>query len=161
MCITCNFCKAHQKSHKSNIGLIACGHTKPGQGVSSDDLEANTPGWSLTTKGQPSTTHYKYASFWVDHMSSFIYVTFHSSKAVKQQQNLNFCPVGAHWQNSIAKRFIGTITERAWTIFLHAMAKWPSIISEEMQPFTIHHAINFHNVSVRKDNTDCPSPVHW
>jgi hypothetical protein len=40
--------------------------------------------------------------------------------------------VGAHWQNSIAECFIGTITQWARTILLHAMTKWPSVMMEEM-----------------------------
>jgi hypothetical protein len=78
MCITCNFGKARRRSHKSSIGHIANGHTQPGQGVSSDGLEAGNPGRPLMTKGQPSNVR------WVDHMTSFIYVTFHRSKAVNE-----------------------------------------------------------------------------
>ncbi len=50
----------------------------------------------------------------------------------KRQQRSTYCAIGAHRQNGIAEHFIGTITERARTILLHAMAKWPTIITEEM-----------------------------
>jgi hypothetical protein len=140
---------------------------------------------------------YNYVSFWVDHATSFVYVTFHASKAAtelarsksefehfasrfniwikniradngvysaqlfrdactKNQQNLTFCAVGAHWQNGIAERFIGTITQRARTILLHAMAKWPSVVLEDMWTFALWHAVNFHNCSIRKDATTPP-----
>jgi hypothetical protein len=99
----------------------------------------------------------------VDHASSFVYVTFHSSEAAAElvcwkaefeqfsarfnvqiwniradngvysaqlfrisclwhQQHLTFCGVGAHWQNGIAECFIGTVTQQARTILLHAIA---------------------------------------
>jgi hypothetical protein len=83
-CITCNFGKARRKSHKSTTGHIATHHTKPGDGISPDGMEAATPGHPFTAKGQALNTRFKYASFWVDHMSSFVYVTFHSSKAATE-----------------------------------------------------------------------------
>jgi hypothetical protein len=63
-CITCNFGKACHKSHNSIVDHISLSHTKPGDGMSSDGMEAATLGRPFTTKGQPSTLHFKYASFW-------------------------------------------------------------------------------------------------
>jgi transposase InsO family protein len=83
-CITCNFGKARRKSHKSNVGHISADHKLPRDGVSSDGMEAGTPDRPFTTKGQPSTTHFKYASFWVDHASSLVYATFHPTKAATE-----------------------------------------------------------------------------
>jgi hypothetical protein len=153
LCSICSFSKARRRSHKSHVGHISTNHNSPGEGVSSDGMEAGTPGRVFTTKGSPTTKRYKYVSFWIDHYSSFVYCTFHESKharelvasktefenwaarfnvkiqniradngvysaqlfkdsCLKEQQTLTFCAVGANWQNGIAERFIGTITER-------------------------------------------------
>ncbi len=197
ICATCQFGKAHRKTHKSNTGSISADHTKPGQGVSSDGMEAGTPGKVMTTHGLPSTKKYRYCSFWIDHFSRFVYVTMHESKkaeellrskqefeafaaqhgmtisniradngvytaklyqddCAKKQQCLTFCAVGAHWQNGIAERFIGSIVQRARTILLHAMARWPSIITEDMWPFAVRHMVNFHNASILRGKNTTP-----
>jgi len=175
--------------HKSQTGHISQGHTKPGDGVSSDGLESGTPGRPFTTKCLATKARYNYMSFWVDHASSFVYFLFHSSKAAAElvyskakfeqflacfnvqirnfrldngvysaqifcnsylwhQQHLFFCGVATHWQNRTAEHFIGTVTQQAWTILLHATAKWSLVIKEEMWSFALWHTVNFHNYSV-------------
>jgi hypothetical protein len=178
ICAACQFGKAHKRSHKADTGHIARDHSAPGEGVSSDGMEAGCPGRPLTTKGLPTNRRYKYVTFWVDHYSQFVYLTMHENKraeellrskmefeefaskygvnikriradngvytakiiqdsCMRKQQDLTFCAVGAHWQNGIAERFIGSIVQRTWTILLHAMAKWPAVITEDMWPFAL------------------------
>jgi hypothetical protein len=174
-CAACQFFKAHKRSHKSDTGHISANHLAPGDGVSSDGMEAGCPGRMMMTHGLPLSWRYKNVSFWKDHFSQFVYVTMHETKKVeellrsklefeeysahfsinikniradngvytakiiqdscwKKQQNLSFCTVGAHWENGIAKSFISSIIQHSRTILLHAMAKWPNVITKD--PFT-------------------------
>ncbi len=41
-CSICNFGKAWHRSHKSHVGQIGSNHQRPGEGVSSDGMEAGT-----------------------------------------------------------------------------------------------------------------------
>jgi hypothetical protein len=197
ICASCQFGKAHRRTHASDSGHISAQHTAPGDGVSSDGMEAGVPGRVMTTGGSPSIKKLKYCTFWIDHYSQFVYVTMHESKkaeellrskhefedfsarygvsikniradngvytakiihdsCLKKQQNLTFCAVGAHWQNGIAERFIGTVVQRARTVLLHAMSRWPAVIKEDMWPFAVRYAVAFHNASIRRGFTQTP-----
>jgi hypothetical protein len=74
VCATCQFSKAHKRSHKMDPGHIAWHHTASGEGVSSDGMEARFPGRMMTMGGVPMNCRYHYSSFWVDHFSQFVYV---------------------------------------------------------------------------------------
>jgi hypothetical protein len=84
ICAVCQFGKAHKRSHKADTGNISNNHLAPGDGVSSDGMEAGCPGRMMTTHGLPSLRRYKYVSFWVDHYSQFVYITMHKTKKAEE-----------------------------------------------------------------------------
>jgi hypothetical protein len=45
--------------------------------------------------------------------------------------------IGTQGKNGIAEHFIGTITQRARIILLHAMAKFPDMLKEEMRTYAL------------------------
>jgi hypothetical protein len=53
-------------------------HLHPGDCVSVDQLESNTPGSVLTSHGTPTKCTFQAATFFCDHASHFIHLTCHS-----------------------------------------------------------------------------------
>jgi len=84
VCAACQIGKMHRKTHKTNTGHIGSEHTAPGMGVSSDGMEAGIPGKIFSTHGTPTSKSYKYATFWIDHYSKFVYVTMHETKCAEE-----------------------------------------------------------------------------
>jgi hypothetical protein len=84
ICAACQYGKAKQHLHKADKGSITAQHLYPGAGVSADQLEAGCPGRLPTTRGLPTTKHYKYCNVWIDHFSRYIYPTFHDSKEASE-----------------------------------------------------------------------------
>ena len=101
---------------------------------------------SLQSEGHPvEFRNIKIKNFCTDN-GAFISNDF-TNYMRKAKQKVTACGVGAHWQNGIAERYIGSITRWARTLLLHAMSRWPSVITEEFWTFAVNHAVNIHNAT--------------
>ena len=58
----------------------------------------------------------------------------------KQDQCLTLAGVGAHHQNAVAERAIRTVVTRARALLLHAMLRWPDVMTPDLWPMAIQHA---------------------
>ena len=52
-------------------------------------------------------------------------------------QNLTFCGVGSHHQNSVFERIIKDLTFSSWTLVLHAQRHWTEYITTVCWPFDL------------------------
>jgi hypothetical protein len=84
VCSACAYGKAKRRPHTICTSPIDSDHSKPGDGVSADQLEAGCPGIIPTAKGSPISTHYLYCNVWVDHHSRFIFLTMHQRKDARE-----------------------------------------------------------------------------
>jgi hypothetical protein len=82
-------------------------------------------------------------------------------------QVITYCGVGGHHQNAIAENRIGTLTQTARAMLLHATLMWPEVVTTALWPFGILLANDLSNLQPRDDgpcylsrlsqSTDLPS----
>jgi hypothetical protein len=66
------------------------------------------------------------------------------------QQTITLSGVNNHSQNGIAERNIRTVSDRARSMLLHAIEKWPGAITLELWPFALKMAVDIHNATPGK-----------
>eukprot|EP00957_Ditylum_brightwellii_P161173 12272109-Ditylum_brightwellii.AAC.1 len=62
-----------------------------------------------------------------------------------RQQPTKMNGVGAHHQNTVAERAIGTVVRSARTILLHAAIYWPDKADLLLWPFALQYAADLWN----------------
>ena len=63
----------------------------------------------------------------------------------KRKQTLTLSGVGAHGQNGVAERSIGTVVNSARTMMLHQALLWPEQFDMRLLPFALSHAVYLWN----------------
>jgi hypothetical protein len=74
-------------------------------------------------------------------------------------QTIDFSGVGAHHQNGVAKRAIGTITRLARAMMLHQAIMWPDRADLKLWPFAMEHAAFLWNSLPREDGGLSPIEI--
>jgi GAG-pre-integrase domain len=64
---------------------------------------------------------------------------------LNSSQTIKFSGVGAHHQNGIAERAIGTIMSMARTMMLHAAIRWPDVADSSLWPMATQYATYIYN----------------
>jgi len=164
VCTACQFGKGRRRSHIQCTGPIDHGHDSPGEGVHFSRFIYLTLHQCKDAKEMVSSKN-AFEAFTKRHGVSIRRIRadngVYASQAFQascdsQAQHLTLCGVGSHWQNGIAERCIGALQTSARTILLHAMSKWPNVVTEEFWPFALQHAANLYNHSPRAGATKTP-----
>ncbi len=79
ICSSCQFGKAHRMPLPNPGAPLDSGHLSPGDCVSVDQLESNTPGLVPQTRGSLTKTTFQAVTLFCDHASRFLYLTCHMS----------------------------------------------------------------------------------
>jgi hypothetical protein len=79
ICSSCQLGKADQSAIPSLGTPLDSGHLQPGDCISVNQLESNTPGLVPTTHGTPTSCKFQIATLICDHASCFIHLTCHLS----------------------------------------------------------------------------------
>jgi hypothetical protein len=65
--------------------------------------------------------------------------------AENQHQTITYCGINHHSQNGIVERSIRTLCDRAHTMLIHSMEKWPEVVTLDLWPFVLCMAADIHN----------------
>jgi hypothetical protein len=84
LCASCQLGKAHRSATPSTGTPLDVDHLKPGDCVSVDQLESNTPGSVPTSQGLPTKCIYQAATLFCDHASRYLFLTCHYSTGVEE-----------------------------------------------------------------------------
>lgn len=84
LCHACCTGKAVQRSVPSDGTPIKTDHLKPGDCISTDQLESNSPGRVAVWKGQPSKRFYHACTFFTDHASNKVHITLNYSTGAEE-----------------------------------------------------------------------------
>jgi hypothetical protein len=74
----------------------------------------------------------------------------------KMEQQLTLRGVGAHHQNAVAERALGTVSAMARRMMLHAKLRW--LIAAELWSMSVSYALYFYNHSPKENNL-CPFEI--
>ena len=76
-------------------------------------------------------------------------------------QHIEYCGVGAHFQNGIAENAIKINTGNARAMLLHAMYRWPAVVRSYLWPFAVAIADwNRNNLRKRNDSLTSMEYIH-
>ena len=171
--------------------------TRPGECIAVDQLESTVPGFIGQLKGNLTKQRYRYATVFVDMLSDYTYITFHTKLTSEETlrakhafeahaetlgvqvrnyhadngrfqdllfkedchqkgQMLSFCGVNAHFQNGKAEKKIRDLQDAARTSLLHAIRKWPKVITVNLWPYAMRYANDVNNSVPNKGETKSP-----